>query len=121
MSVFDILREKLNKLRHEENCHLDMIWNTAVDACLIEINQVEKEHSKNFSDCENNFSSKKQTNADCIRAMSDEELTKIIMCPYDTAGEPEEIMPCIIDGNTQGLVSPEFCKQCIMNWLRKEV
>ena len=35
------------------------------------------------------------TNADKIRAMTDEELAEYIPCPYDTAGA--EIMPCILD------------------------
>lgn len=63
----------------------------------------------------------KMTNADRIRSMSDEELTKIILCPYDTAGKPIEIMPCVRDGNVQELVPPEDCKKCIMEWLQSEV
>lgn len=34
------------------------------------------------------------TNGDKIRAMTDEELAEVIMCPYDTAREPLDIMPC---------------------------
>lgn len=63
----------------------------------------------------------KQTNADRIRTMGDEDLTKIIMCPYDTAGKPIEIMPCVRDGNVQELVRPENCKKCMMEWLQSEV
>ena len=63
----------------------------------------------------------KQTNADRIRTMGDEELIKIIMCPYDTAGKPIEIMPCVSDGNVQKLVRPEDCKKCMMKWLQSEV
>lgn len=63
----------------------------------------------------------KQTNADKIRAMSDEELAKIILCPYDTAGKPIDIMPCVKDGNIQELVSPEDCKKCMLEWLQSEV
>lgn len=59
------------------------------------------------------------TNADRIRNMSDEELTKIILCPYDTAGKPEDIMPCVKDG-TQMMVGPEECSQCMLKWLRRE-
>lgn len=62
-----------------------------------------------------------QTNADRIRHMSDEELTEIIMCPYDTVGKPIEIMPCVRDGNVQELVPPEDCKKCMMEWLLSEV
>ena len=63
----------------------------------------------------------KQTNADRIRTMGDEELIKIIMCPYDTAGKPIEIMPCVRDGNVQEFVPPEDCKKCMMEWLNSEV
>ncbi len=58
------------------------------------------------------------TNADRIRMMTDEELTKIIMCPYDTAGEPADIMPCVREGNVS--VPPQFCYECTRKWLRAE-
>lgn len=58
------------------------------------------------------------TNADRIRKMTDEELTKIIMCLYDTVGESVDIMPCIRDGKVQ--VSPQFCYECMRKWLRAE-
>lgn len=64
---------------------------------------------------------KKQTNADRIRSMSYEELTEIILCPYDIAGSPANIMPCVKDGNIQELVSEEFCKKCMLKWLQSEV
>lgn len=64
--------------------------------------------------------SKKQTNGDRIRSMTDEELTKIIMCPYDTAGEPIDIMPCVIEHGEHELVSPEYCNKCMMDWLKME-
>ena len=60
------------------------------------------------------------TNADRIRKMTDEELTKIIMCPYDTVGESVDIMPCIRDGKVQVSVSPQFCYECMRKWLRAE-
>ena len=63
---------------------------------------------------------KKQTNADKIPGMTDEELQQIIMCPYDTAGKSVEIMPCVREGNIQELVPPEDCKKCIMEWLQSE-
>ena len=59
------------------------------------------------------------TNADKIRSMNDEELSKIIMCPYDTAGDPIDIMPCIKDHGIQELVSPEYCNKCMMQWLER--
>lgn len=60
------------------------------------------------------------TNGDRIREMTDEELIKIIMCPYDTCGNPEEIMPCIREDGEQECVGPEECNKCIMNWLQAE-
>lgn len=60
------------------------------------------------------------TNADRIRSMTDEELSKIMLCPYDAAGKPIEIMPCVKDGNVQEFVSPENCKKCMMKWLQSE-
>ena len=56
-------------------------------------------------DCEHYNS---MTNADRIRSMSDEELQTIIMCPYDTAGKPMEIMPCVKDGEME-IAPPEYC------------
>ena len=61
------------------------------------------------------------TNADKIRNMTNEELTAIILCPYDTAGDPIDIMPCVKDGNIQEFVVPEDCKACIMKWLERNV
>ena len=59
------------------------------------------------------------TNADRIRAMSDEELAKHWPCPYDTAGS--NIMPCILDDDVKGSPDEEYCRRCMMNWLQKEV
>ena len=61
------------------------------------------------------------TNGDKIRAMRDEELATIIMCPYDTAGEPADIMPCIKDDSVQELVAPGACRACTIKWLQREV
>ena len=61
------------------------------------------------------------TNGDRIRRMTDEELADIVFCPYDTAGEPEEIMPCLWEQETQTMVAQDKCKACMMAWLGKEV
>lgn len=66
-------------------------------------------------------SSKKQTNADRIRNMDDEELKDIILCPYDTAGSTAHIMPCVRDGNIQESVPLEDCNKCILERLRREL
>lgn len=61
------------------------------------------------------------TNADRIREMSDEELMKIIMCPYDISGIPVNMMPCVRNGNIQELIPPEECNKCMMEWLQSGV
>lgn len=50
----------------------------------------------------------KKTNADKIRAMSDEELAETIMCPFDIIGSSEI---CFYKRN---------CKECTLEWLQKE-
>lgn len=50
------------------------------------------------------ISDHKPTNADRIRGLSDEELAKIIMCPYDT--EPDSC-------NKKG------CYDCYLEWLQQ--
>lgn len=62
-----------------------------------------------------------RTNGDRIRSMSNEELTQHILCPYDTAGEPSDIMPCITGDGIQELVPPEACYKCMMEWLERIV
>ena len=51
--------------------------------------------------------------------MTDEELAWVLMCPYDTASEPEEIMPCVQDENVQSPVTAEECNKCMKEWLEK--
>ncbi len=83
---------------------------------LPEVNRLKADLEK-----QKNRSSRKQTNADRIREMSDEELMKIIMCPYDTSGIPVNMMPCVRNGNIQELIPPEECNKCMMEWLQSEV
>lgn len=49
----------------------------------------------------------RRTNADTIRAMTDEELVDVILCPYDTDRD--------YCGNHKS------CYNCCMEWLRAEV
>ena len=51
---------------------------------------------------------KTMTNADRIRAMSDEELAKVVMCPYDA--DPDL---CTRPGGQ--------CFECSLQWLRQTV
>ena len=57
------------------------------------------------------------TNREKIKQMSDDDLSFILMCPYDTTGEPEEIMPCV---NDEAMPSQKKCCDCIKDWLGKE-
>lgn len=57
------------------------------------------------------------TNREKIKQMNDDELSFILMCPYDTAGEPADIMPCVDD---KQLPSVKRCCDCIKDWLQKE-
>lgn len=66
-------------------------------------------------------SSKRQTNADRIHNMDDDELKDIILCPYDTAGSTAHIMPFVRDGNIQESAQIEDCEKCILEWLQREV
>ena len=50
----------------------------------------------------------KQTNADRIRSMSDEELAEVIMCPHDS------------DGSCRDVNSGKSCIQCSLEWLQSE-
>ena len=59
------------------------------------------------------------TNGDRIRNMNDEELAAVLMCPYDTVGDPIDIMPCVKDGKQQ-FVGVEECRECSISWLRRE-
>lgn len=59
-----------------------------------------------------------KTNVDRIHNMSLDDLAAVIMCPYDTAGEDKELMPCVQEGE-----DPEFtkkCYECSKAWLQKE-
>lgn len=51
---------------------------------------------------------KPMTNADRIRSMTDEELAKVIMCPYDRDDRDER--DC-----------KEGCWKCCLKWLKSEV
>ena len=48
------------------------------------------------------------TNADWIRAMSDEELANNIMCPHEICGG--DVIPCEI---------PRRCTECCLKWLKQ--
>ena len=53
-----------------------------------------------------------KTNADSIRAITDEQLAEYWPCPYDTAGS--NIMPCMLDDDVMGSPTKEYCGKCMM-------
>lgn len=59
------------------------------------------------------------TNFEKIKAKSIEDMALWIMCPYDTAGEPEDIMPCIKDGSEEP-ANIGRCYECCLEWLKRE-
>lgn len=57
------------------------------------------------------------TNGDRIRAMSDEELMKIIGCPYDTKDGELHLDNC--SRYDKGGYNFD-CEKCVMDWLKAE-
>lgn len=55
----------------------------------------------------------KQTNADRIRAMSDEELAIMLMCPAEYDESFNKNKDCNGEMNKN-------CKECTLNWLQSE-
>ena len=66
------------------------------------------------------FLGKKKTNADRIRKMPEEELAKIIVCPYDYVVNLLVKVPCY-DGIRRKPVPRIECQKCITDWLKSEV
>ena len=60
------------------------------------------------------FKSKNETNADKIRAMSDEELAEFIPCPHMVNWGNGNYDTCIHPNGKNG------CKKCMLEWLRLE-
>lgn len=85
-------------------------YGTALAVAIEIVNQVAKEYGKDTN---------VPSNADRIRAMSDEELAMIIMCPYDTAGDDEDIMPCM-KIPFEDAPDSKTCMECTMAWLRRQ-
>lgn len=56
----------------------------------------------------------KQTNADRIRSMTDEELAEFIPCPHLVNWIAGKYDTCIHPSGKDG------CKKCMLNWLQSE-
>ena len=56
----------------------------------------------------------KQTNADRIRNMSDEELAEYLPCPHMVNWKKGNYDTCVHPNGKDG------CKKCILNWLQSE-
>lgn len=100
---------RLFKIQDEESDMFGDVWFDKI----FDNPDVEREHNCAYY--------KTMTNGDRIRKMTDEELADIVFCPYDTAGDPEEIMPCIKDGFESDFVGPDKCHDCMMKWLQEKV
>ena len=61
------------------------------------------------------FKPKNETNADKIRAMSDEELAEFIPCPHMVNWRKGNYDTCIHPNGKDG------CKKCMLEWLRSEI
>lgn len=57
------------------------------------------------------------TNKEKILQMSDDDLAFVLMCPYDTVGDEDDIMPCVTKND---LPTVKNCVACIKEWLNKE-
>ena len=75
------------------------------------------EETRIFKEVEEGMEKPEENNGDGIRSMSNEDLAFVLMCPYDTAGETKEIMPCVKETGTMELAKPGTCYQCILAWL----
>lgn len=121
-SVMDALHEdeQITIMCYEDKKSKDLIQ-FCYESMEREINKLSQYRLETVTDVGGRQEPSKLSNADRIRAMNNEELTKIILCPYDSAGKPIDIMPCVKDGNIQELVPPEDCKKCMLEWLQSEV
>lgn len=60
-------------------------------------------------------------NRDRIKAMSDDDLAFILMCPYDTYGSGGyDELPCVKDEAICGMPDEKYCHGCLKAWLDKE-
>lgn len=78
-----------------------------------------------FGDCAVQYtveSQKKMTNADRIRAMSDEQLANIMIQLADLdsrIGYCQELPKCEVLLDTEEGIPASMCEQCMLQWLQK--
>ncbi len=110
-----------------EDCYLPNILKEKPEWCPLYLQEQSKESlsmsNENVS-VVNVFlrdNRKLQTNMDRIRAMSEEELAAVLMCPYDVDETSfGEKIPCY-QNDRQELVTEEECRKCCVNWLKSGV
>lgn len=69
------------------------------------------------------WTAKKQTNADRIRAMSDEELAELIYS-FEDLNAPDYCLrkkECGYMLNDNIIIPSENCQKCLLHWLKQEV
>ena len=110
MNVFDVLREKL-----------DQAYEDIVTGYFVRATEFKSKMLEIINETEQEFAPK--TNADRIRAMSDEQLADEMLKFTDVC---EQINFCHNDQMCNDtldrgeLIEKEMCKRCLMNWLGKE-
>ena len=92
---------------------------------LTEVASIQNYETNHTCNCKHNSNSRdnepccrcdsRQTNADRIRNMSDEELAEYLPCPHMVNWEKGNYDTCVHPNGKDG------CKKCILNWLQSEV
>lgn len=88
------------------------------------VNKQKIQDGNNNCNCQHNNNSRdsepccrcdsRQTNADRIRNMSDEELAEYLPCPHMVNWKKGNYDTCVHPNGKDG------CKKCILNWLQSE-
>lgn len=94
-------------LEHGIECEEDIYQNDKVDEDSLEL----IEDLFNIVKLTNHT---RQTNADRIRNMSDEELAEYLPCPHMVNRKKGNYDTCVHPNGKDG------CKKCILNWLQSE-
>lgn len=82
------------ELKRCKKCGKISSWNSYFNGYVCECGKIER---------------KETTNADRIRAMSDEELTKLLSAPC----------PLLRRDDDKGCPNPKPCRECIAEWLKQ--
>lgn len=98
-------------LEHGIECEEDIYQNDDIDRDSFEL----IEDLFNIVKSNNSRKDDKQTNADRIRAMTDEELAETIPCPHMVNWKKGNYDTCVHPNGKDG------CKKCMLNWLQLKI